>query len=158
MKRAHKRNACRSEKFIFRKNVFATKSGQVMHHLHRINGFDKSFAPLANGHVLSNGERFMSPMSLSPTHSGRVSPGEQDEVKKIMKPVEEEYEELTMDEIINGKRESCKCGQTSVETFPGLLGLISGYLNSLSVPTDVRKKLGRYLDLISKRASGKCAI
>jgi glutamate--cysteine ligase catalytic subunit len=155
MKRAHKRDACRSEKFMFRKNVFARKSGQVMHHLHRTTAFDHGSAPLGNGHVLSNGERFKSPMSLSPARSGKMSPVGEKDLKTNQTRVEDEYEELTMDEIINGKRENCQCGQTSVETFPGLMGLISGYLNSLDVSIEMRKKLDHYLEFIKKRATGE---
>ncbi|CAE6435924.1 unnamed protein product [Rhizoctonia solani] len=58
-------------------------------------------------------------------------------------PIEEEYEEMTMNEIINGKG-----------TFPGLLGVVNAYLDSLNVEFTAKLKLKKYLDLIKRRADG----
>lgn len=61
-------------------------------------------------------------------------------------PVEDEHSLMTIDEIINGQ---------SGEGFPGLIPLVESYLNSVNVDVETRCDLARYLDLISKRASGK---
>lgn len=61
-------------------------------------------------------------------------------------PVEEEYEELTVDEIING---------SSTGDFPGLIPIVESYLDSVNVDVETRCELATYLDLISKRASGE---
>jgi len=61
-------------------------------------------------------------------------------------PVEDEHSLMTVDEIINGQ---------SGDGFPGLIPLVDTYLNSMNVDVETRCNLARYLDLISKRASGK---
>lgn len=60
-------------------------------------------------------------------------------------PVEEEYELMKIDEVINGHQ----CG------FPGLIPLVESYLNSVNVDVETRCEIARYLDLIRKRASGR---
>lgn len=59
-------------------------------------------------------------------------------------PVEEEYEEMSMDEIINGKGDN----------FPGLLRLIYAYTDTLDIEPRELAKVGSYLDLIRRRANG----
>lgn len=61
-------------------------------------------------------------------------------------PVEDEYELMTIDEIING--------QSGTEGFPGCIPLIESYLNSINVDVETRCELAQYLDLIRKRANG----
>jgi glutamate--cysteine ligase catalytic subunit len=60
-------------------------------------------------------------------------------------PVEDEYQLMSIDEIING----------SAEGFPGLIPLVESYLNSVNVDVETRCDLARYLDLIRRRASGQ---
>lgn len=62
-------------------------------------------------------------------------------------PVEDEYELMTVDEIINGQR-------SAADGFPGLIPLVENYLNSVNVDVETRCDLARYLDLIRKRADG----
>lgn len=61
-------------------------------------------------------------------------------------PVEDEYEEMTINEIINGSPEG---------EFPGLIPIVESYLDSVNVDVETRCELATYLDLISKRASGE---
>ncbi|KAH0553075.1 Zn finger-containing GTPase- Activating Protein for ARF [Trichoglossum hirsutum] len=65
-------------------------------------------------------------------------------------PVENEYELMTIDEIINGQQ---KVGDEA--GFPGLIPLVENYLNSMNVDVETRCKLAIYLNLIRKRASGE---
>jgi glutamate--cysteine ligase catalytic subunit len=65
-------------------------------------------------------------------------------------PVEDEYELMSIDEIINGQQ---KVGDET--GFPGLIPLVENYLNSMNVDVETRCELARYLKLIQKRASGK---
>lgn len=58
--------------------------------------------------------------------------------------VESEYEEMTMHEIICGKDED----------FPGLLGVVRAYVDSLDVETKIKVRLTKYLDFIEQRADG----
>ncbi|KII92773.1 hypothetical protein PLICRDRAFT_37574 [Plicaturopsis crispa FD-325 SS-3] len=59
-------------------------------------------------------------------------------------PVEDEYTEMSLDEIINGK-----CG-----LFPGLLPLVESYLDTLDVDKETRNRIEKYLDLVRRRANG----
>jgi glutamate--cysteine ligase catalytic subunit len=63
-------------------------------------------------------------------------------------PVEEEYELMTIDEVINGQR-------SGDDGFPGLIPLVESYLNSMNVDVETRCELATYLDLIRKRANGR---
>ena len=61
-------------------------------------------------------------------------------------PVEDEYELMTVDEIINGKPDG---------GFPGLVPLVESYLDSVNVDVETRCELAQYLSLIKGRASGR---
>lgn len=61
-------------------------------------------------------------------------------------PVEDEYEEMTVDEIINGSAEG---------DFPGLIPIVESYLDSVNVDVATRCELATYLSLIRARASGE---
>ncbi|KAK4508370.1 hypothetical protein PRZ48_002108 [Zasmidium cellare] len=61
-------------------------------------------------------------------------------------PVEDEYELMTVDEIINGKPAS---------GFPGLIPLVESYLDSVNVDVETRCELAQYLALIRGRANGE---
>jgi glutamate--cysteine ligase catalytic subunit len=121
METAHKRDAVLNEKFWFRKNPFLRKSSS------KVNG---TSSPASGSRPVSR------PVSRPPTPP--------------LGPVEDEYELMTVDEIINGQRP----GQGSAE-FPGLIPLVESYLNSLNVDVETRCELARYLDLIRKRADGR---
>jgi glutamate--cysteine ligase catalytic subunit len=60
-------------------------------------------------------------------------------------PVEDEFEEMTIDEVVNG----------STRGFPGLLPLVDSYLDSLNVDVQTRCEIETYLSLVRKRASGE---
>lgn len=60
-------------------------------------------------------------------------------------PVEDEYELMSVDEIINGKEDG---------SFPGLIPLVEMYLDSLNVDVETRCELAQYLALIRGRANG----
>lgn len=61
-------------------------------------------------------------------------------------PVEDEYTQMSICEIINGS------GTPS--GFPGLIPLVESYLNSVNVNVETRCELATYLDLVRKRANG----
>ena len=68
-------------------------------------------------------------------------------------PIEEEYDEFSIDEIINGTKDS-SIDENSRSSFPGLVGLVYNYLDSLNVDVESRYELGLYLDLVAARANG----
>lgn len=57
----------------------------------------------------------------------------------------DEYELMTINEIINGDPE---------KGFPGLLGLVNNYLNTLNIDIETRCEISKYLELVKKRANG----
>ncbi|KAG1827846.1 glutamate-cysteine ligase catalytic subunit [Suillus subalutaceus] len=59
-------------------------------------------------------------------------------------PIEDEYEEMTMEEIFVGKGSK----------FPGLLGVVKAYLDILDVDEEDRLQISKYLDLVRRRAIG----
>ncbi|PNY27714.1 Glutamate-cysteine ligase, partial [Tolypocladium capitatum] len=60
--------------------------------------------------------------------------------------VDEEYEAMTIGEIVNGSPDG---------DFPGLIPIVESYLDSVNVDVETRCQLAIYLGLISKRASGE---
>jgi glutamate--cysteine ligase catalytic subunit len=62
-------------------------------------------------------------------------------------PVEDEYEQMTINEVINGQH-------SNEGGFPGLIPLVESYLNSMNVDVETRCDIATYLDLIRKRANG----
>ncbi|KAI6033155.1 glutamate-cysteine ligase-domain-containing protein [Pisolithus orientalis] len=133
MQRAQKRDAARTQKFFFRKNVIP-----------------QGYATLAAS----------SPSSGSSTPSECSDCGMAPQVKErklrncfptLARPptiddglVEDEYEEMSIKEIF--------CGKGSA--FPGLLGLVDAYLGTLEATPDERKQIDKYLDLVRGRANG----
>lgn len=57
-----------------------------------------------------------------------------------------EWEEMSVDEIING--------QDGTDGFPGLVRLVEKYLDNMNVDITTRCEIGKYLGLVSRRASG----
>ncbi|CAE6431302.1 unnamed protein product [Rhizoctonia solani] len=57
--------------------------------------------------------------------------------------VEDEYEEMSINEIVNGKG-----------PYPGLIGVVDAYIESQGTDTTKKLKLKKYLDLIRRRADG----
>ncbi|KAG5513662.1 hypothetical protein PMAC_000700 [Pneumocystis sp. 'macacae'] len=59
----------------------------------------------------------------------------------------DEYKKMTIHEIINGQN-------SGPDKFPGLSPLIRNYLDIINVSQEIKHILGKYLELIEKRASG----
>jgi len=137
-------NAVREQKFWFRKDVYPVHTPPLSHtntpaqtpspRVRDLNVDDSA----VNGHARRAQSAGHRSVPHSADHSRCPSPGLPE-----LKPIEEEYEEMTLDEIINGK-----------DTFPGLLGLVNAYLNSLNVEFEEKRKLRKYLDLVKRRANG----
>jgi glutamate--cysteine ligase catalytic subunit len=82
-------------------------------------------------------------------------------------PVDDEYELMTINDIINGQQPQQQQQQNSSSSdpagatplassgFPGLIPLVEDYLNSINVDVETRCELAQYLDLIRKRADGR---
>ncbi|CAE6420552.1 unnamed protein product [Rhizoctonia solani] len=163
MARAQRRDAARAEKFWFRKWVWPRAGPPSVSHLNgHINGHSNGHANghsnghnghmnghanghtngHSNGHANGHSHGASTTNDRSPPLSADQSRCPSPKFPEFM-PIEEEYEEMTMDEIINGKG-----------TFPGLLGVVNAYLDSLNVEFTAKLKLKKYLDLIKRRADG----
>ncbi|KAF2740200.1 GCS-domain-containing protein [Polyplosphaeria fusca] len=119
METAHIRDAVSTQKFYFRKNPFSSR-------------------PTHRGANNTPNGTFDSPASTT-SNSRPPSP---------FGPVEDEFELMTINEVINGQVSS------DGDAFPGLIPLVESYLNSMNVDVETRCELARYLDLIRKRADG----
>ena len=60
--------------------------------------------------------------------------------------LEPEFEEMTMNEIMHGKQSS---------QYPGLMHLVMSYVDKVDANEKVKKRIKKYLDFISGRASGQ---
>nr|POE80881.1 glutamate--cysteine ligase [Quercus suber] len=120
METAHRRDAVLNDKFYFRKNVMPRRSPKL----------HPSTAPSS-----------ATPSGASTPHLHPSRPP-----TPPAGPVEDEYELMTVDEIING--------QSAPGAFPGLVPLVESYLDSVNVDVETRCALARYLALVRGRASG----
>lgn len=68
-------------------------------------------------------------------------------------PVDDEYELMSVDEIINGQAKIDGTGSGN-GGFPGLIPLVESYLNSMNVDVNTRCEIAKYLALIRGRANG----
>ncbi|KAI0730334.1 glutamate-cysteine ligase catalytic subunit [Fomitopsis betulina] len=137
MARAQQRNALHTQKFFFRKDVFPPGGSS------RPGSRCSSCSSSAASTPLS------SPVDGTPRKE-RVLRNCWPDVPRPQngtqaKPVEEEYEEVSLQDIMFGK----EC-----DAFPGLLGLVYAYLDTLDIEEGERVKLERYLDLIKRRTDG----
>ena len=121
MERAHARDAVLSGKFYFRKDPFPSRPSRAQS---RARGDD-------NG---SSGTSIDSPSTRPSTRPSTP-----------VIPVDDEYEEMTIDEIMNG----------SDRGFPGLVPIVESYLDGVNVDIKTRCELDTYIDLVRKRASGE---
>ncbi|KAK5658543.1 hypothetical protein OQA88_1935 [Cercophora sp. LCS_1] len=76
-----------------------------------------------------------------------------------LRPVEDEYRLMSINEIINGTAYAREVSGEEIidegDEFPGLIPLVESYLDSVNVDVVTRCELATYLDLIRKRASGE---
>ncbi|KAI0930145.1 hypothetical protein AcV5_006934 [Taiwanofungus camphoratus] len=131
MSRAQKRGAVHSQKFYFRKDVF-------------LSGYSSSSASTCSSCASSPVEGTNGIPKKDKKLRNCFPPIPQPENGYSYKPVEDEYEEMTLEEIMFGKQEA----------FPGLMGLVYAYLDTLDVDEDERRRIEEYLDLIKRRTNG----
>lgn len=136
METAHTRDAVTKSKFWFRKDPLSHHRST---HANRVNG--------AGLHSSSSTSSFKNTSGTStPNLNGNLSRPP----TPPLGPVEDEYTQMAISEIINGSFSS----SSSTHSFPGLLPLLDSYLNSLDLSIETRCQLARYLDFIRRRADG----
>ncbi|KAF8070687.1 glutamate-cysteine ligase catalytic subunit [Lyophyllum atratum] len=129
MGRAQRRDAVHSEKFYFRKDVYA------------VRGSGPSSVASSSGTSSPTGDAPRKEKKMRNCFPPLPLP--EDGVLPT-RPVDDEYEEMSMNEIINGKG----------DRFPGLLRLVYDYLDTLDVDQEASVTIEKYLDLIRRRANG----
>ncbi|KAH7888688.1 glutamate-cysteine ligase-domain-containing protein [Phlebopus sp. FC_14] len=131
MQRAQKRDAARSGKFFFRKNVLPP--GQISPTISTPSS-SGSCSPLdwSDGVPVKEKKlRNCFPTIARPPFLSEV-------------PIEEEHEEMSMEEIFGGKGPG----------FPGLIGLVEAYLEILDMELAEREQIDKYLCFVRRRANG----
>ena len=164
METAHMRDAVLTEKFYFRKDPFPARQARVYvsndgsSNNSNMSGSSHTGGGAINNNVNSDGETG----NCSSTPASRLA-SSQPPTPLPTGPVEEEYELMTIGEIINGKastepngndgmgEQNGDAGKTS---FPGLVPLVESYLSSINVDVETRCELMQYLTLIRRRADG----
>ncbi|KAF7980736.1 hypothetical protein HWV62_36753 [Athelia sp. TMB] len=131
MQRAQQRGAARAHKFFFRKDVLPpghaspTTSGAST---------PPDCADCAERGKTGKEAEMRNCFPALPVPAGGPARG----------PVEEEYGEMALEEIMCGKGEA----------FPGLLGLVRAYVETLDVTPEKRAKIANYLEFVERRANG----
>ncbi|KAJ7132792.1 glutamate-cysteine ligase catalytic subunit [Mycena crocata] len=132
MARAQQRDAAQSGKFYFRKDVRSRHQSAVSSAASSICGSGCN-SPV-NGAPPVKDKKMRNCFPDPPLPENGVN----------VLPVEEEYAEMTMNEIMNGKGDD----------FPGLLGLVTVYLETLDISPDELARIHNYLDLVRRRSDG----
>lgn len=150
MRIAHRRDAVRSQRFYFRKNVFppCSDGSRFLYECGHI--------PNANlvGAEGEDTEKLFDYEDSSSMNGSAISSGSSNCWSGSECDEKTPFELMTMDEIFNGKP-LCRNGQQEGYQFPGLIPLMRGYLDALDIDRDTRAHLVNYLDFVSQRASGK---
>jgi glutamate--cysteine ligase catalytic subunit len=160
MERAQKRGSSRNTKFWFRRSIYPPGEERTRSPLNevdlptppseRVDSDDLAIRPNHKGDC-----------GKCSTHSAFLTKNATDKLV----PVEEEYEEMTIDEIINGKVIFMSilvifpCTNLAINVqgskFPGLLGAVNEYVKTLDVEYAKKKALRKYLNLVKHRADGR---
>ncbi|KZP05501.1 glutamate-cysteine ligase catalytic subunit [Athelia psychrophila] len=133
MQRAQRRGASRTRRFFFRKDVLPP--GQT------------APTPSQSGERTPDGCSDCARIRRKETQMRNCFPALPRPAAGVTRgPVEEEYAEMTMEEIMTGSGKGCR--------FPGLLGLVDAYVDTLDMAEEQREQIGTYLDLVKRRADG----
>jgi len=141
MQRAQHRDALQIEKFYFRKDIFLPNSSRSSSTTNSGStspaGSDCGCDGVTNGN-----HQFPPKKTKSMRNCFPEFPPPPEEY--VAKKVQDEYEEMTVIEVMNGKGH-----------HPGLITLVSEYIGTLDVDQDQRSRLFEYLDFIRKRSTGQ---
>ncbi|KAI0295817.1 glutamate-cysteine ligase catalytic subunit [Multifurca ochricompacta] len=156
MRRAQQRDAVNQAKFYFRREVFTPASSRATSGATTPNGvttFSYASSTISgaspNGNGTTNGLHHLAYPNGCPRRKQRVMencfpPPPPPDDGLAGKDVSEEYAEYTMNEIISGRGDA----------FPGLIGLVEAYLDTLDLNDSEQRRITSYLNLIRRRANG----
>ena len=150
MQKSQERDAAKNNSFHFRRNVFPKERPQTPYDLN-----SRPVSPPSRSHSQAPSRAPSVPNLENAASYPRVNRHERSQSRastRCSSPEEEvnacDVVEMTLDEVINGRGDS----------FPGLMGLVNAYLNSLNVDVGTKCELRRYLDLIKHRAKGESSV
>lgn len=142
IQRAQQRNAAQANKFFFRRAVFP----------HDLSTYDLESRPVSPPNIPTP-DSAETPMAAVDMNQIADSFAKHNGIRKqssfssCASLLEDEtgpdVVEMTIDEVINGH-----------DDFPGLMGVVNAYLNSINTDVATKCELRRYLDLIKMRAKG----
>ena len=138
MHRAHSRNACAKGKFFFRRHLAPLEEGDDGYGVK----YTSMFANVSNGNAAP---RNSAESDFDPDIHDVVSLRRKQSPYAMGSDEENSYEEMTMAEIMTGKG----------DYFPGLLPLVSAYLDHIQCDEFTFNRVSQYLELIEKRAKGE---
>lgn len=158
MQRAQRRDALRTEKFYFRRDIFLPNSSRSSTASNSGTsspvGNDGGCGGIGNGFTPKKAKMMRNCFPEVPP------PPEDYTARKV----EDEYEEMTVEEVMNGKvawsfsngrclpRLTCPFSKGNK---PGLITLVCEYVDTLDVDDRKRTRLFEYLDFVRKRSTGK---
>ncbi|KAK1925719.1 glutamate-cysteine ligase-domain-containing protein [Papiliotrema laurentii] len=154
MQKGQERDAARQNLFHFRRNIFPAERPHSGYDLHSRPVSPPSTTPSSRPESRRSSAPAPSPTAstFTSTSANLTSTSTRSHSRtstRCSSPDEEvggcEIVKMTMDEVINGRGDS----------FPGLMGVVNAYLNSLNVDVATKCELRRYLDLIKYRAKGE---
>jgi len=149
MQRAHSRDAARKGKFFFRRHMAPLEEGDDGYGVK----YSSIFKRVGNSNnsqddddVTTNNSNTSNDDNNTTNDQSKAEDNNFSEPRRNVGSDEENsYEEMTIDEIMNGKG----------DYFPGLIPLVLAYLDFINCDDLTLVKLKSYMDFISKRASGE---
>lgn len=160
MQRAQHRDALRNEEFYFRKDIFLPNGSRSSS-----ASTSEAASPVGSDcgcNDVSNGiDQFPPAKSKKMRNCFPEFPPPSEEY--AAKRVEDEYEEMTIEEVMNGKVGILRAVLQSLHLTdatlkgrnPGLITLVYEYVDTLDVDDRQRSRLFKYLDFIRKRSTGE---
>jgi len=141
MQRAQHRDALRTGKFYFRKDIFLPNSSRSSSASN--SGTSSPVESDCGCNGIGNGLHYRQSKKAKNMRNcfPEVPPPPEEYTTK---KVEDEYEEMTVAEVMNGKGRN-----------PGLITLVYEYVDTLDVDDRQRSRLFEYLDFIHKRSTGE---
>jgi len=161
MQRAQHRDALRTERFYFRKDIFLPNSSRSSSASN--SGTSSPVESDCGCNPISNGlhHRQLKKVKKMRNCFPEVPPPPE---KYTAKKVEDEYEEMTVAEVMNGKVGRVLDMQPMSHladplsfkgSNPGLITLVYEYVDTLDVDDRQRSRLFEYLDFIRKRSTSE---
>ena len=123
MNRAHSRDAVNKGRFFFRRHLAPLEPGD--------EGYGMEYDPIHSADIVDGSSTPSAARRRAPCATGGNE--------------ENSFEEMTMDEIMNGKG----------DYYPGLIPLVYAYLEIIKCDTITMKRVGEYLELIKLRSRGE---